>query len=348
MVARINRRSFVAGAAAAAGAVTYPGIVRAEDRELVIVSYGGDLQKPHQWLAKQMEARHPGLKITLVPSEDQDIVAKIKAARDYSPFDAMPNGEPPHLTGIRDGYIMPVKPETMPNYKKVIPQFLAKNGGYGVPATYTLIGLAYHSDMVKTPPKSWLDLWKPEYRGMIGIPRPTSNLGLGFLALAAKLHGGSESNLEPVYAKLKELKPIVGRSPVQLTQLMERQEVGIAPMWNNSTATLAERGMPIRFVMPDPGPVAIISFMSEVTKSRHPDLVHEWMNGIISPEYQTLAAASPFFFGPTIEGIAIPDAAKPYTPSTPEQVLKLQSVDWKLVVPNQGAIIDRFDREVGT
>ena len=47
-----------------------------------------------------MEKRHPGLKIRLVPSESQDIVAQIKAAQGYSPYDAMPNGEPPHLTGI--------------------------------------------------------------------------------------------------------------------------------------------------------------------------------------------------------------------------------------------------------
>ena len=64
-----------------------------------------------------MEKRHPGLKIRLVPSESQDIVAQIKAAQGASPYDAMPNDEPPHLIGIKDGYIQKARPERIPNWR---------------------------------------------------------------------------------------------------------------------------------------------------------------------------------------------------------------------------------------
>jgi putative spermidine/putrescine transport system substrate-binding protein len=43
----------------------------------------------------------------------------------------------------------------------------------------------------------------------------------------------------------------------------------------------------------------------------------------------------------------VPDAAKPYTPSTPEEVLRLETVDWTKIVPVRGQIVDRFDRELG-
>jgi putative spermidine/putrescine transport system substrate-binding protein len=77
-----------------------------------------------------------------VPSESQDIVAQIKAAQGASPYDAMPNDEPPHLIGIKDGYIQKVRSERIPNYGNVYPEFVGKSQGYGVPVTYSLVGLA--------------------------------------------------------------------------------------------------------------------------------------------------------------------------------------------------------------
>jgi putative spermidine/putrescine transport system substrate-binding protein len=344
----ITRRTFgrmLAGAGAGAVALGRPGPLPAQERELVIITYGGKLQEPHRWLADRMEKRHPGLRIRLVPSESQDIVAQIKAAQGVSPYDAMPNDEPPHLIGIKDGYIQKARLDRIPNYASAFPEFTRKSQGYGVPATYSLIGLAYNPQLVKTPPAGWADLWRPEYQGLVAIPRASSNLGLGFLAVIAKLNGGSEDQLDPAFRRIKELKPLVGRSPSILTQLMERAEVGIAPLWNNGAAALADKGMPIRFVKPDPGPVAVISFFSEITGTRHPDLVGEWLNGILSVEYQAMAADRPYYFGPTVKGVGIPEAARPYTPSTPEDVLRLQTIDWAKIAPVRGAIVDRFDRE---
>ncbi len=68
------------------------------------------------------------------------------------------------------------------------------------------------------------------------------------------------------------------------------------------------------------------------------------MNGILSPEYQTRAAAAPFYFGPTVRGVEIPADAAPYTPSTPEEVTALQTVDWSKIVPVRGQLVERFDR----
>jgi putative spermidine/putrescine transport system substrate-binding protein len=342
----LSRRDF--GRALAGGAALALGLPRrgaAQERELVIITYGGKLQEPHRWLADRIEKRHPGLKIRLVPSESQDVVAQIKAAQGASPYDAMPNDEPPHLIGIKDGYIQKADPSRLANYSAVYPEFTRKSQGYGVPATYSLIGLAYNTQLVKNPPTSWADLWKTEYKGQIGIPRASSNLGLGFLAIVAKLNGGSEEQLDPGFRRIKELRPVVGRSPSILTQLMERAEIGIAPLWNNGAAALADKGMPIRYVKPDPGPVAVISFFSEITGTRHPDLVREWLNEILSAEYQAMAADRPYYFGPTVRGITVPEAAKPYTPATPEEVLRLQTIDWTKIAPARGQIVDRFDRE---
>jgi putative spermidine/putrescine transport system substrate-binding protein len=329
----------------AAGLIAAPALVRAQGaRELVIVTYPGRLSEPHRWLGDRLEQRHPGLRVRLVPSDSQDIVAQIKAAQGHSPFDAMPNDEPPHLTAMTEGYIARRNDAALGNLGSVFPELLAKSRGYGVPATYSLVGIAYNTAMLRTPPGSWADLWKPEHRGKVGIARASSNLGLATLAIAAKTHGGSEQALDIGWEKLRDLEPKAARSPAILTQMLEREEIALAPLWNNNAATAAGKGLPIRFAMPAPGAIAILSFFSALAGTRHPELVNAWLDGIISAEYQARAAAAPYFFGPTVRGVAVPEEARPYTPSTPAEVLALQTIDWTVIAPQRGALVERFDR----
>lgn len=336
-----------AGMGAGIGAVALGGATRGaaaqEARELVIVTYPGALSEPHRWLANEIQSRHPGLTIRLVPSDSQDIVAQIKAAQGYSPFDAGPNDEPPHLIGIKEGYLARREGD-IPNLANAYPDLVARSEGFGVPATYSLVGIAYNTDMVKVPPTSWADLWRPEFKGRVGIARTSSNLGLATLAIAAKTHGGSESDLAVGWEKLQALEPKAARSPASLTQMLEREEIAICPLWNNNTAAAAAKGLPIAFVKPAPGAIAIISFFSGFAKTRHPELVAEWLNGILSTEYQSRAAAAPYYFGPTVKGVPVPADAAPYTPATPEEVLALQTIDWKKIVPVRGELVERFDR----
>ncbi|KPL55169.1 hypothetical protein ABB55_25480 [Prosthecomicrobium hirschii] len=339
----ITRRTFVAAASAAAFAA--PSIARSQQaREFVVVTYPGRLSEPHRWLADQMEARHPGLRVRLVPSDSQDIVAQIKAGQGFSPFDAMPNDEPPHITAMTEGYIARRDDTKLKNLGNVFPELLAKSQGFGVPATYSLIGIAYNSQLIKDPPKSWADLWRPDLRGKVGIARTSSNLGLATLAIAAKSFGGSETALEVGWEKLRALEPKAARSPAILTQMLEREEIAVAPLWNNNTASAAEKGLPIRFAMPAPGAIAILSFFSGIARSQNPDLIAEWLDGILTPEYQARAAGAPYFFGPTIRGVTVPEAARPYTPSTPAEVLALQTIDWPKIAPQRGGLVERFDR----
>jgi putative spermidine/putrescine transport system substrate-binding protein len=341
----VNRRRFIAGTLGGGAALALgTDRARAQDRELVVITYPGKLSEPHRWLGDQLEARHKGLKVRLVPSDSQDVVAQIKAAQGHSPYDAMPNDEPPHLIGIKEGYIQKVQPQALKNYANLVGSLVQLGQGYGVPATYSLVGIAYNTQLVKTAPTAWTDLWRPEFADLIGIARTSSNLGLATLAIAAKSFGGSEDDLQIGWEKLKALKPKAARSPAILTQMLERGEIGVAPLWSNNTAAAAEKGLPIAFAKPLPGPVAIVSFFAAITGTAHADLVNEWLDGIVSRDYQQMAAAAPYYFGPTVRDVAVPASAAPYTPATPEEIRVLQTIDWTKIVPQRPALVEAFDR----
>ena len=55
------------------------------------------------------------------------------------------------LIAIADKYIERLDPAKVPNAANVVPSLMEKSQGYGVPASYSLIGIAYNEKLVKTP-----------------------------------------------------------------------------------------------------------------------------------------------------------------------------------------------------
>ena len=161
-----------------------------------------------------------------------------------------------------------------------------------------------------------------------------------------RLPGGDEANLEPAWQAIKQLQPfVIAPNPTALAQLFEREEIVIGPLWSTDAAVLASKGLPIKFVKPQPGAIAIISFLSIITSSQNTQLAHELLNGVLSVEYQTKAAAKPYFFGPTNVKVAVPAEAAEYIPTTLSEVRRLQTVNWPVVVPMRVAIVERWNRE---
>jgi putative spermidine/putrescine transport system substrate-binding protein len=325
-------------------------VALAQSTELVMISYAGPSQEPHRFfLVDPFERSHPGIKVRLVPDESGEYVSRVQAALAAgraSPVDLAPNGEPPHLRLIGMGLLERTNVELVPNLRHVHDVFRQKSQGYGVPATYSLIGIAYNSAKVTKVPKGWKDLWDPAYKGKVGLTSTASNLGLGFLVAAAKINGGDESNLDPAWEAVKRLAPfIIAPNPTALAQLFEREEIVIGPLWSTDAAVLASKGLPIKFVKPEPGAIAIVSFLSLLRGTQHATLAHDILNRVLSVDYQTKAAAKPYFFGPTNVMVTVPRDAAEYIPTSLAEVRRLQTVNWPTVVPQRGAILERWNRE---
>lgn len=324
--------------------------VGGQSGEIVMISYAGPSQEPHRfYLVDPFEKARSGMKVRLVPDEAGEYVARVQAAVAAgrpSPVDLAPNGEPPHLRLIGMGFLERTNTDLVPNLKNVHQAFIDKSQGYGVPATYSLIGIAYNSKKVTKVPTSWKDLWDPAYRGKVGLTSTSSNLGLGFLVATAKVNGGDENNLEPAWEAMKRLQPfVIAPNPTALAQLFEREEIVVAPLWSTDAAVLASKGLPIKFVKPQPGAIAIVSFLSIIRGSQYTQLAHELLNGVLSVEYQTKAAAKPYFFGPTNVKVSVPSEAAEYIPTTLGEVRRLQTVNWPIVVPKRATIVERWNRE---
>jgi putative spermidine/putrescine transport system substrate-binding protein len=332
----------------AVSALGLPALSAAPAPEIVMSSYGGQLDEPFRWfLADPFESR-TGARVTLVPSLSLEVIAKIKASPDNPPFDVIVLDEGPHLQAAAEGIVQRIDEKIVPNLAQVYPAYQRVTHGFGVPQAYSVVGLAYNTKKVKTPPTSWRDLFKSEFRGQVGVVNLNSSLGVAFLVMLAKLNGGGEANVEPGFAAFKDLMgsvSAVAPRPGALAALFERDEVAIGPLWNNTILTLREKGLPVDWVVPKEGAIVVMSVMNMVTNTKQPQLAAQFINDAISKEYQLKAAVPPYFFGPTNRGVNLPTALRRYLPTRPEEVAQLLSLDWTVINRNRQTWTDRFNRE---
>ncbi|TMI78905.1 MAG: extracellular solute-binding protein [Bacillati bacterium ANGP1] len=168
--------------------------------------------------------------------------------------------------------------------------------------------------------------------------------------MLARINGGGEGNIEPGFQAYKTLMSSVSAvapRPGALAALFERDEVAIAPLWNNTILALRGKGLPVDWVVPKEGAVVVMSVMNMVANTKQPDLAARFINEAISGEYQLKAAVTPYFFGPTNSRVNLPAAMRQYLPTRPEEVAQLVSLDWITVNRNRQAWTDRFNRELG-
>jgi putative spermidine/putrescine transport system substrate-binding protein len=339
----LSRRTFLA-AAAGGTALAAPALVRAQARELVMVGYGTVQDEPIKRVGAELARRHPGVSLRVIGGLSAEAIAQIKAARGASPYDFAVMGSPAIINAVDEGVLQPLDPKKVPSLSKVDPKFLPYAHNMGVPVNFSGIGVAYNKQTIPNPPKTWADLWKPEYAGKIGLARPQSNLGLGCVSIAARAFGRPDEDTDFGLAKWRELKPLVGRSPPLLQQMLERGEIGLCPLWHDNTAIAASSGLPFGYVKATPGPIILPSSIVMFTRTAFPDLVHEFAELFLAEEQQRFGTQPPYFFGPTVSGIPTPPAAADYLPSTPEEIASMTSVDWTKVAPRRGRIVEAFDR----
>ena len=316
--------------------------------EIVMSSYGGQLDEPFRWFLADPFERRTGARVTLVPSLSLEVLAKIKASPANPPFDVIVLDEGPHLQASADGVVQRLDEKIVSNLAQVYPAYQKVTHGFGVPQAYSVVGLAYNTKKVRTPPTSWRDLFKAEFKGQVGVVNLNSSLGVAFLVMLARLNGGGEANIEPGFAAFKDLMgsvSAVAPRPGALAALFERDEVAIGPLWNNTILTLREKGLPVDWVVPKEGALVVMSVMNMVTNTNQPQLAAQFINDAISREYQLKAAIPPYFFGPTNRGVSLPAALRRYLPTRPEEVAQLLSLDWTVINPNRQAWTDRFNRE---
>lgn len=325
----------------------FPGMTQAQAKRLVFATFTGSWEEAHRAVLVPAFRAATKSEIVLDPMLSVDQIAKVSAARNNPPIDIMLHDPGPALTAIGQGLTEDYPVAQSKHYKDLIPE---AQEGTGPAVFFQVVGLTYNPDKIKTAPSSWRDLWKPEFKGRVGITNLNSTLGTGFLVEISRMLGGSESNVEAGFKALNDLKPnlaAVAANPGALAALFQQGQIDISPGNFNAIQILKARGVPVEFVIPKEGAIAFKTTIHVVKNSPNRDLAIALIEAAMSPEVQSKLMASPFLIVPTNTKVKIAgEVAKVLAKDHDDMKKRFVFQDWKKINEQRAQWIERFNREI--
>jgi putative spermidine/putrescine transport system substrate-binding protein len=172
-----------------------------------------------------------------------------------------------------------------------IPAALKDPEGYWVAAYYGVLAIASNTTLVPNAPKTWADLKKPEYRGMVTINGDPREAGAAFAAVfaAALGNGGSFDDVMPGIEYYAELKSLGNLQTIDVTPAgILSGEVPIALDWTYNfpglQSQIAEAGFDFQVNVPSDGVYGAYYSQSVVTEVEHPCAARLWLEHIVSDD----------------------------------------------------------------
>ncbi len=315
--------SFVAGfsttahAAGSLNATTYPGTWETAQRKLLLPAF----------------TQATGASVALQPVPALEAVAKVAASKANPPFDVVLMDEGPYLSALNLGIFAPLPRDKLKNLAELPDNFIDPNG-FGAFVSAQVMGIVYNPTTIKTPPTSWSDLWKPEYKGRVGITGLGSSLGSAWMVAIAKLNGGSESNMEPAFEAVKRLLPSVGAvapNPGALATLFQQGQIDISYNFVNGILPLMQRGVDVAIAKPESGWMIVRNSLHVIQNSQNLDLRYAYVDTALSAAVQKQMAAAPNFLAPTNRNVAFGVEMQKEAMNNAE-LAKLPLVDWKTLI----------------
>jgi iron(III) transport system substrate-binding protein len=289
MTSRITRRQFTAGAAAgvATAAIGTPAsaqdfggqaLIDAARREGKISYYTADFTEPEQELIKAFNKRFPFVKVEMVRAPGGQLITRIKteAAAGKLLADVVNHSDRGLMLGIADLF----QDYTPPNAKdyrddvQVAPQLWPK----------TTLGwsIAYNTELEKNPPKSWMDLCKPQYgpKKIGQVIAPSGGTTWTRIMFERQVLG------EDYWKKQAATQPMLFPSNAPTSDALVRGEITVAALLYNAIFPKLRDGAPVKvFFAPEGAPVT--PFAAGITRTAaNPNAARLFLNWCLSEEGQ--------------------------------------------------------------
>lgn len=342
---KLTRRQFAVATTAAFASMSLPRFASAQS-SLVIPTYGG------LWAKFWEEHLLPGLTAAtgIQPQLDvglgKDFVSKIRAGGERSPYSIFMGNENIAAMLRAEGFLEPFDLAKLPNAQNVFPQFVNKDAN-GIRAIISPIGLAYRTDMVKTAPTSWNDLWdNPEFKGRTGLYQIGNTGAVLFLRLVGELFGSGPDDFDTAFAKIKELLPFTQASwSGELSTALVRGDCVVAPIDYTEAMVLQDKGAPIAIVAPKEGVLAFEQSFNLVKTGAEKDAAHAYLNYVLDAKVQQDMAKA-FYTSPCNKASAVDADMQKRTPIVGERMSEIRSYNWDSYVDKAAEVADRWNREM--
>lgn len=318
--------------------------------ELYLGSYGGSTETAFKERIIPKFEEMTGSRVTYVAGNSTDTLAKLQAARNNPQFDVVIIDDGPMQQAVQFGFCGDI--EAAPVYDDLYPLArIADNKALalGVIATGLFYNTEYFKEQGWAAPESWEDLTDSKYADKVLIPPITNGYGLHALLKFNELRGGTPENMDPGFeAMAKEVGPNVlawEPSPGKTTELFQNGDTVLGVWGSGRVYALRETGFPAEFVYPKEGALALFTAVCPVAKPEPKPIAQKFVQYLYSPEVQGILAETQAW-GPMNSKTELSKEVAAQVPYGPEQIDKLEAVDYTIVNERRVEWTNRWNRTV--
>ncbi|OED00692.1 ABC transporter substrate-binding protein [Rhizobium sp. YK2] len=313
--------------------------------DIVVGEFGGSFAKAAEACHAQPFTKATGNTVTTQLGSSSQFASMIRATGGQSDFDAVYIDDSFATQLAAEGLLDKLDISKLSNGAQVAKGAIG-DGDYFVQYQWSATLIAYNPKLVKEPPTSWEDLFRPEYAGKIALPDISGTSGVHFLIAMNRLKGGDLTNLDKGFEAVKALKPSVVTfytQPDQIISMFERGEVAIAPFYPDRATIAADSGAPIAIAYPKEGAIGIKVTMVIPKGAKHPEAALKYIDTVLSADAQKCFAEK-MYAGPVNTAVKLNDKTASVVP--PDMYGKLYFPDPAAIAKNVGTWRQRFQREV--
>jgi iron(III) transport system substrate-binding protein len=256
-----------------------PDLIEAAKKEGKLVYYTANFAEVEQQVIKAFNKRFPDIAVEMVRAPGGQLITRVKteAAAGKLSADIVDHSDRALMLPLADLF----QDYAPPNGADYRPDAMVSPKLW--PRATLVWSIAYNTELVKNPPKTWWDLTKPEY----------GNKQIGQVFAAS---GGTtwtrimfeRQVLGPDYwEKQAATNPVLYPSGAPASDSLVRGEVSIAPLLYNIVYPKKKDGAPLQVFFPPEG-APVNPYASGIPKTAaHPNAARLFLNWCLSDEGQT-------------------------------------------------------------
>ncbi|NLL36915.1 MAG: ABC transporter substrate-binding protein [Fretibacterium sp.] len=276
-------------------------VSNAAELEGTLTLYTSQPEPDAQALIEAFNRKHPKVTVNLFRSGTEEVISKVMAERQANALqaDVMLVADAVTFEGLKaEGLLLSY---ASPELEGIPSDYYdAENTYTGTKIMST--GIIYNTDRVKTAPKSFADLTKPEVKDELTMPSP---LYSGAAAYNLSIMTRTEGLGWDFYRALKENGVAVGKGNGGVKTAVTAGDKAYGIIVDYMAIRAKQEGAPVEFVYPEEGSLSITEPIGILKETKNPELAKAFVDFILSKDGQEATAA--IGYTPIKAGVAAPE-----------------------------------------